>query len=105
MKVTDYFSGNKIGSYTGESKVTAKDDKTQTQTQTGQTTEQGSGDKVRLSDRSREIARAREGVDAAPEVRSEKVEEIKARLAAGTYDVNAEMIAEKMLMGSVDETV
>lgn len=58
-----------------------------------------SSDTVEISDRSRELARARQAVDAAPDVRADRVAEIKKQIEAGTYSVSPEQLASK-LMGS-----
>ncbi|MBI3968730.1 MAG: flagellar biosynthesis anti-sigma factor FlgM [Chloroflexi bacterium] len=54
-------------------------------------------DTVEISDEARELARARQAVDAAPDVRSEHVAEIKKQVEAGTYSVSPELLARKML--------
>jgi flagellar biosynthesis anti-sigma factor FlgM len=54
-------------------------------------------DSVEISDRSRELARARQAVESAPEVRSEKVASIRKRIEDGTYSVSPELLARKML--------
>lgn len=54
-------------------------------------------DQVVISQRAREMNLAREAATRAPEVREEKVEEIKNSLATGTYNVSGEEIAEKIL--------
>ncbi|HZO29204.1 MAG TPA: flagellar biosynthesis anti-sigma factor FlgM [Chloroflexota bacterium] len=59
-----------------------------------------SSDTVEISSRSRELARARQAVDAAPDVRADKVAEIKQRIEDGTYSVSPELLARKMLEGS-----
>ncbi len=59
-----------------------------------------SSDTVEISDRSRELARARQAVDAAPDVRADRVAEIKQRIEDGTYSVSPELLARKMLEGS-----
>jgi negative regulator of flagellin synthesis FlgM len=58
-----------------------------------------SSDSLEISDRSRELARARQAVDAAPDVRADRVAEIKKRIEDGTYSVSPEALARK-LMGS-----
>lgn len=58
-----------------------------------------SADSVEISDRSRELARARQAVDAAPDVRAERVAEIKKQLEEGTYSVSPELLAKKLLEG------
>ena len=59
-----------------------------------------SSDTVEISDRSRELARARQAVDAAPDVRADKVAEIKKRIEDGTYTVSPHLLAQKLLEGS-----
>ena len=57
-------------------------------------------DSVEISDRSRELARARQAVDDAPEVRADKVADIKKRIEDGTYSVSPQMLARKLMEGS-----
>jgi negative regulator of flagellin synthesis FlgM len=54
-------------------------------------------DTVEISDQARELARARQAVDAAPDVRTEKVASIKKRIADGTYSVSPELLARKLM--------
>ena len=60
----------------------------------------GPSDTVEISSRSRELARARQAVDATPDVRADKVAEIRKRIEDGTYSVPPELLARKMLEGS-----
>ncbi|MFA5479722.1 MAG: flagellar biosynthesis anti-sigma factor FlgM [Candidatus Muiribacteriota bacterium] len=55
------------------------------------------GEKVDLSSKSEEVREAKKIIDRAPDVRWDKVEEIKAKIASGTYKVDAEAIAEKFI--------
>jgi negative regulator of flagellin synthesis FlgM len=59
-------------------------------------------DTVEISDQARELARARQAVDAAPEVRSDKVASIRKRIQDGTYSVSPELLARKLLDTSND---
>ena len=59
-----------------------------------------SADSLEISDRSRELARARQAVDAAPDVRADRVAEIKKQIEDGTYSVSPELLARKLLEGS-----
>ena len=52
---------------------------------------------VKISDRARDINRAREIVDATPEIREEKVGHFKREIETGRYTVKADQVAEKML--------
>jgi|GEM_PF-2500135 len=103
MKVNDYISGSKVSSYVSETK--RGDESKRTLDPQAQPSGQGGGDKVRLSERSREIARIRELVEAAPEVRAEKIEAVKAELAQGKYKIKPEALAGKILLTHLDEAV
>jgi len=54
-------------------------------------------EKVSLSSAARDIQRAEEAVKELPEVREEKVLELRDQIEAGKYDANGEKIAGKML--------
>jgi flagellar biosynthesis anti-sigma factor FlgM len=53
--------------------------------------------RVELSSRSREMHQALEVANASPDVRADKVNEAKQRIAQGTYTVNAEVVARGVL--------
>jgi flagellar biosynthesis anti-sigma factor FlgM len=57
-------------------------------------------DTLEISDGARELARARQAVDAAPDVRADKVADIKKRIEDGTYTVSPHLLAQKILDGS-----
>ncbi|HHY93771.1 MAG TPA: flagellar biosynthesis anti-sigma factor FlgM [Firmicutes bacterium] len=54
-------------------------------------------DQVELSPDARELARLVQLVERLPEVRSDRLRELAAALADGSYDVPASAVAEKML--------
>jgi negative regulator of flagellin synthesis FlgM len=56
-----------------------------------------SADSVTLSDDAKSLAAARDAVKAAPDVRNDKVSEIKQQVTDGTYHVPAKVLARKML--------
>ncbi|MFN0073198.1 MAG: flagellar biosynthesis anti-sigma factor FlgM [Chloroflexota bacterium] len=56
-------------------------------------------DTVEISDRARELARARRAVEDTSEVRTEKVAQIKKSVDDGTYSVPAELLAQKLIDG------
>lgn len=58
-------------------------------------------DKVELSPRGREIQEAMQILKSVPDVREEKVALLKQQIEAGTYEVEGEKIAEKMLEESL----
>jgi len=55
------------------------------------------GDSVSLSPQVRELQAAREALAGMPEIREEKVAAIRAQLEAGTYVVDGEKIAGRMI--------
>lgn len=60
------------------------------------------GDKVNISQRSRLIAKARELVSLTPDIRAEKVADLTARIAAGTYKVDSETVANSIIRKNVN---
>ena len=62
-----------------------------------QRTHAQSTDSVTLSDSARSVATARTAVQSAPDVRQQKVADIKQQLSDGTYQVSSSVLARKML--------
>ena len=54
-------------------------------------------DTVALSDRVREIRSARQGIGAVPEIRQERVAELREQIREGRYEIDSGRIAEKMI--------
>jgi len=54
-------------------------------------------DKMQISDKAKEIASAKKALKKSPEIREEKVAEIKAKINAGSYEVDSKKLAQKML--------
>jgi len=61
----------------------------------------GGKDTFTLSVQAEDYLLARKAVAQAPDVRGDKVEDIKSRIAEGRYNVSASMVAEKILSGLV----
>lgn len=64
------------------------------------------GDVVHLSERAertRLMARATELAGSAPEIRTDKVEGLKASINAGTYNVSGQVVAESLIRKSITE--
>ncbi len=55
------------------------------------------GDSLELSEKARQLRRITEVVEQMPEVRREKVAEIKRKIRNGNYEVSSEEVAEKMI--------
>ena len=63
-------------------------------------------DNVRLSAKAKELQEARKVLDDTAEIRSEKVADIKSRIASGSYNVKGEEIADAIIKASlVDKTI
>jgi len=54
-------------------------------------------EKVSLSDRAKDIQQAKKTIDQLPDVREEKVKELKNAIDTGTYRVEGEKVADKMI--------
>ena len=63
------------------------------------------GTKVEISSTSVEFSKAAEKMDNVPKERTDKVEELKTMVQNGTYKVDSEKIAEKVLEDSVTNIV
>ncbi len=63
------------------------------------------GETVVLSERAKEIQKAKDIAAAAPDVRTEKVAELKDRIEKGNYHVNSRDIADKMLKDVAGESI
>lgn len=60
---------------------------------------------VQLSPRAKEIQVAREALASEPDVRLDKVREIADKIREGTYEINAEKTAEKMVSAFFDKMI
>ncbi len=58
-------------------------------------------DTVVISDTAKRIQEARIQLESIPDTRSEKVAEIKRRIEDGTYEINPDKIADKMIRESL----
>ena len=68
-------------------------------------TERIQDDKVSLSDASRDMQTAKQAVSSSPDIRLEKVNEIKQAVADGRYEIDAGKVAEKMIGSIIDEVI
>lgn len=62
------------------------------------------GDKVAISQQAMEVRRAADIAAGLPEVRQEKVAEIRQQISQGTYSVNGEKVAMNMIKESLINT-
>lgn len=69
------------------------------------TIDNAKGDTVSLSTASKDLQIAKAAVESAPDIRAEKVEELKTAINEGTYEVSPEKIAAKMVGSIISELV
>lgn len=62
-------------------------------------------DTVSLSTASRDLQLAKDAVEASPEIRQDRVNPIKQKIADGTYEINTDKIAERMIGIHISEWV
>ena len=60
---------------------------------------------VELSDKAKEIVQIQRQLEQTPEIRQEKVEEIGKRIEQGTYQIDAEEVARKMIRDRLTDLV
>ena len=63
--------------------------------------QQAKADTVVLSDTAKAVQEAKTQLDSIPEVREDKVAELKEQIENGTYEVDSEKLAEKMITDSI----
>lgn len=85
----------RIDAYNQVSQVYQTSNKMKTQ----KVSKSSSVDKVEISSFGKAYQVAKNAVNEAPDVREEKIADIKARIDNGTYEVSAESFAEKILKG------
>lgn len=64
-----------------------------------------SPDSVQISRMGKEYQIAKQAVAQTPDIREEKVEAIKERIASGTYDVSANELADKLINNFFDQSI
>ena len=62
------------------------------------------GEQIALSTKAKGIQKALETVQASPDIRSEKVAEIKSQIASNSYQIDSEALAEKILREIITES-
>ena len=62
------------------------------------------GEQIALSAKAKGIQKTLETVQTSPDIRSEKVAEIKSQIASNTYQVDSQALAEKILQEILTES-
>ncbi len=60
---------------------------------------------VSLSQRSKDVQKVQAAIEAEPEIRLDKVRAIKEKIEQGTYEVNFEATADKMIQSLLDDNL
>jgi len=101
MKVSDSNQSSKILHYIQQTKSMKPLEKKEVQQGSDQS--HASVDKVNLSIQSKEINKIREVIEMTPEVRAERIAELRKLIDEGRYQVDAETLAEKMIKDALFE--
>jgi negative regulator of flagellin synthesis FlgM len=80
------------------------EDKTATTNSPSGTSSTGGAEHIAISSKAKDIQKATEAVNAAPDIRIEKVDRIKEQIANGSYSVSSEQLAEKILENIIKES-
>jgi negative regulator of flagellin synthesis FlgM len=78
--------------------------KTDTSKNPSGTSSTGSAEHIAISSKAKDIQKATEAVNAAPDIRVEKVDRIKEQIRNGNYSVSSEQLAEKILENIIAES-
>jgi len=84
----------KGGGKTGAVHVSKSSDKASAATEKGAAPQ---GAKAEISSKSKEFAQARASAASAPDVREDRVAELKQRIAEGSYKIDGESIADRLV--------
>jgi len=79
-------------------------DKTAATKSQGGTSSTGGTEQIAISSKAKDIQKATEAVNTAPDIRVEKVDRIKDQIANGDYRVSSEQLAEKVLENIIKES-
>jgi negative regulator of flagellin synthesis FlgM len=79
-------------------------DKTDTSKSLGGTSSTGGAEHIAISSKAKDIQKATESINTAPDIRIEKVDRVKEQIANGSYSVSSEQLAEKILENIITES-
>ena len=79
-------------------------DKTATTKSQDRTSSTSGTEQIAISSKAKDIQKATEAVNAAPDIRIEKVDRIKDQIADGSYRVSSEQLSEKILENIITES-
>ncbi|MBT3185371.1 MAG: flagellar biosynthesis anti-sigma factor FlgM [Nitrospina sp.] len=88
---------------TVQDRIKVEDKKSASKSPSG-TSSAGGTEQIAISSKAKDIQKATEAVNTAPDIRIEKVECIKNEIAQGDYRVSSEDLAEKVLENIITES-
>ncbi len=100
MRVNPGVSQNIQGTQTEglkKSEATAKPDKARSIDTATKAADSAAPAKAEISDKARDLAKAYAVASATPDVREDRIAELKKRIASGEYKVDSDKVADKMI--------
>ena len=86
-----------------QDRIKVGDKTVSTKSQSG-TSSTGGAEHIAISSKAKDIQKATEVANAAPDIRIEKVDRIKEQIANGNYSISSEQLAEKILENIITES-
>jgi negative regulator of flagellin synthesis FlgM len=102
MKITDINTKENVAQYVQNNQAAQGAQQAERKKQAAAEQSQAT-DKVELSAASRDIQKIQEVLKNTPDVRAEKVEELKSKIESGQYKVDAREIANKMISDVIQD--
>jgi negative regulator of flagellin synthesis FlgM len=102
MKITDISTKENVTQYVQNNQATQGAQQAEREKQTAAEQSQAT-DKVELSEASRDVQKIQEVLKNTPDVRAEKVQELKSKIESGQYRVDAREIANKMISDLIQD--
>jgi negative regulator of flagellin synthesis FlgM len=101
MKISDIHQQGNAMQYVNQANSTNPSDPSQAPAEAKDRSSSPSQDKVEFSAQSREMQKVYDTLQTIPEVRTEKIAALKKSIEDGTYHVDNEDLAEKMIKASI----
>lgn len=102
MKITDINTKENVAQYVQNNQATQVAQQAEREKQAASEQSQAA-DKVEFSAASRDIQKIQEVLKNTPDVRAEKVQELKSKIESGQYRVDAREIANKMVSSLIQD--
>ena len=80
-----------------KSEAAAKPERARQGEQVAKSSDSSGSARAEISDKARDFAKAHAAASAAPDVREDRIAELKKRISAGEYKIDADKVADKMI--------